>query len=439
MNNKLGKEVCNFCSRHINIGQKFGECESCSTIIHEKCYKKSEFKSMDNYKLYCKFCSYNDTAIKEFRYNPFSSYEKSEIDENEESEIIDSIGIINTILENCSTYNYIDFNNKINKFKAQCPQIFSSLFFNIDGNNTNFDNFISEIQCIDHKFSVIGLAETNSYCTNQNLYQIDGYNSCYQDKMNSKLKGSGVALYISKEYNFIENENLSMLTPDLETIFVTITNTPEPIIIGTVYRPPSGDKNKFLTKLTEILNLIPQNKKAYLMGDFNLDLLNIYGDAALVEYEELIITSGFSPLISIPTHDKPSCRKSCIDNIFANYFENVLLTGTFHNTLSYHHPVFQICRSGSTLEKENSYFTTEQHYDYSNSNVDKCSEIFAQKLPHIQSKLSEDCHKNFEILTEELQNSIDLSCKLDKPKTSKRNIRVNPWITPGLICSINKK
>ena len=73
---------------------------------------------------------------------------------------------------------------------------------NIDGNSTNFDNFAIQLQSISHKFSVIGLAETNTDPENGNLYQIKDYSSCYQSrffckaKNKPKSKGSGLCLYI---------------------------------------------------------------------------------------------------------------------------------------------------------------------------------------------------------------------------------------------------
>ena len=46
---------------------------------------------------------------------------------------------------------------------------------------------------------------------------------------------------------------------------------------------------------------------------------------------------------------------------------------------------------------------------------------------------------NFEEFSEIVKSSIDKSCKLKTPKTTKRNTVTNPWITPGLTKSINEK
>ena len=57
------------------------------------------------------------------------------------------------ILQNCLVLN----NNT--ELTRSC---FSSLFFNLDGNKSNFDNFAVELERHAHTFSVIGLAETNT-------------------------------------------------------------------------------------------------------------------------------------------------------------------------------------------------------------------------------------------------------------------------------------
>ena len=79
----------------------------------------------------------------------------------------------------------------------------------------------------------------------------------------------------------------------------------------------------------------------YIMGDFNMDLFRT-AEPMISKYEELIITNGFSPLISTHTHEQPNCRKTCIDNIITNNFDNIHTTGAILDKLSYHLPIFQI-------------------------------------------------------------------------------------------------
>ena len=83
------------------------------------------------------------------------------------------------VLEQCKEFN-------ISELKNIKSGGYSSLFYNIGGNSTNFDKFVTEIKCIDHSFSVIGLAETNIDQMRSDLYKIDNYQCFYSPKLEGK-------------------------------------------------------------------------------------------------------------------------------------------------------------------------------------------------------------------------------------------------------------
>ena len=47
MINQLIKEVCEGCSKSINIGQAITECFNCSNKSHTKCFKKCKFEAIN--------------------------------------------------------------------------------------------------------------------------------------------------------------------------------------------------------------------------------------------------------------------------------------------------------------------------------------------------------------------------------------------------------
>ena len=125
------------------------------------------------------------------------------------------------------------------------------------------------------KFSALGLAETNvGNDETASLFRIDGYNGFYNDKIDNKAKGTGVALYIDNTLNAVVNEKLNLLSPNMESIFVTISDNAKKINVGTIYRSPSGDEEKFLEDFTSLLEQFPQNRTSIILGDFNFDLFN---------------------------------------------------------------------------------------------------------------------------------------------------------------------
>ena len=174
MINQLIKEVCEGCSKSINIGQAITECFDCSNISHTKCFKKSKFEAI-NGKHYCSKCC--KIILK--RYNPFKLLNKHTDNDGNHSynqELTDCIGLVaeaSRVLEECKNYKI----SEINAFSENenAATLFSTLFYNIGGNKSNFDNFAADIKALRHNFSVIGLAETNTNPDHGNLYPLDGY------------------------------------------------------------------------------------------------------------------------------------------------------------------------------------------------------------------------------------------------------------------------
>ena len=333
---------------------------------------------------------------------------------------------ISDVLENCKCYTIKDLNTTI---KPYFKNNGSMIFQNIDGNRTNFDAFNVELDRISEKFNVIGLAETNVGIEESSVYYLEGYNCFYQDKHVNKAKGTGVAIYLTDKLNGVVNDELSWVTKNLETLFVTIQHD-EPLNVGVVYRPPNGDSSEALNELKKIIESCPK-KNLYLIGDFNINMHD--ENSKLVhDFENLILSLGLSPLISTFTHHKPGCKPSCIDNILTNDTENTICSGTINTCISHHHAVFNIFDSPLSNISEQHEQKHVQYYDYSNKNVNNFVEA-------LEVKLASEPPNNFTDFSSLFNQELDNACKLDKPKYSKRNAKNNPWITYGLISSINRK
>ena len=190
---QLPKEICMCCQKFIYLGQMILECEMCSSVIHTKCFKKSNFENIENL-WHCESCTQKHV----YRYNPFSSSNSdNEAFYNEEpSDAIDLMQKMSSILENCKSYNKNELNELTDEILLEDSSIFSSYFLNIDGNLSNFDEFAIEMSGLKHKFSVVGIAETNCNPSQKDLYPLSNYNSFYQDVQENKKNGTGVALYV---------------------------------------------------------------------------------------------------------------------------------------------------------------------------------------------------------------------------------------------------
>ena len=82
----------------------------------------------------------------------------------------------------------------------------------------------------------------------------------------------------------------------IESLFVEITVPHgKNIIVGSVYRPPNQNTALFLDKFNDILSRISKdNKQCYVMGDFNLDLLQYNYHTPTQEFIDTIFARIYS-------------------------------------------------------------------------------------------------------------------------------------------------
>ena len=413
---RLPKENCCHCQKSIKIGFPHFECSNCNRIFHAKCFKSSESEII-NEDFYCTQCKI--LTLK--KYNPFKIMTSDDPNESDPH-----IQKLSDILDNCKQVSIKDLNLLVQPYKSD--DYGSFIFQNIDGNKTNFDALSLELQRVDLKFQVIGLAETNISTEESSVYQLEGYNPFYQDGYPNKAKGTGVAMYIKSNLNAVAMEDLSCVTKNLEILFVKIQHE-QPLHVGVVYRPPGGNTTEALAELKKIMESCPK-MNTYLLGDFNIDLHDV-NSKLVQEYENLTLGLNFSPVISTYTHEKPGCKKTCIDNIFTNSIESSVCSGTYNTCITHHQAIFYLFIS--PLKNINVPDQRHvQYYDYCNSNIDK----FVESL---EDELIKEAPRSFREFSNIFSDQLDRACKLEQPKCSKRTALNNPWITGGLIASINRK
>ena len=419
------REVCSSCSKNILVGQGFLECRNCSKIIHKNCFKKSDiFLKKDSICSECAKCTVD-------KYNPFKELLDHNNNDSEDkfysenfAETFDCINKASLILESCSPLTMKDLQESATKETVN----FSTLFYNIDGNRSNFDTFSSELSSQKTTFSVIGLAETNTIKDNADLYRLENYSHFYGETSPDKSKGTGVCLYIHNTFNATINDKLTLVTPNIESLFVTVNRGKTKINVGVFYRPPNGDIEEFLKDLTHLSTLLPKGINTIVLGDFNIDLSCRSNKSD--KFENLILSIGFFPLVSCHTHIIPGKNPSCIDNIFTNHIEPVELSAVIDDYNSHHKPITALFNLA--MGKCHPKPKQVQLYSYSKENINS--------LTHdLESQLDALVQPDFTAFFTKFSELVDKHCKLDNPKVTKRNPVNNPWITDGILSAISTK
>ena len=432
--NRPPKEVCEGCTQFINIGQATTECQKCAKIIHTKCFKKTNFGIVNSVH-YCHACH----AATPPKYNPFkiiNSHTDNDGDHFYNEEITDTIGPLadaSEVLEQCKSYQSFEIRTLLTTASGD----FTSLFYNIDGNKTNFDGFAAELKTLGHDFSIIGLAETNTDPEHCNLYPLDGYRCFYNPVVEGKTSGTGVALYVKNTFNAIVLDQLCTTKDSIEALFVKILFNNTEIKVGVVYRSPSYSHTEFLEAYTNIVDQISSDKFVQILGDFNTDLHKPH-DNETQQFEEHFLSEGLFPTISLQTHKKDNTKGSCIDNIFTFNIQNIQHSGTISDMGKDHSPIFTISQLNLNLNTNNQNKEKQKLlYNYSNENIERFVDCLLSKSDESMGidSPSPDFSKFIETFTE----AIDEFCKLDTPRITKRTFSNNPWITEGIIHAVLHK
>ena len=307
----------------------------------------------------------------------------------------------------CNSDYYLE-----DSFKAKCSQnkydssCFSLIHLNIRSVPKHLDEFINYSRNLNVEFSVIGLSETWVKDSNVDLYNINGYRG--EHVYRSGKCGGGVSLYVREHIDYIQRSDLIKFNEFIESVFVEIdkkhVNLPRNVIIGTIYRPPNTNIQEFINHLSEILSVLQkENKLVYLMGDYNVNLLNVDKHIPSSDFLETLYSYSYLPLINKPTRINKNTA-TLIDNIFCNGIENSdYLCGILYTDISDHFAVFYIC-SKSYINKQDQYTNKRL---FSSENVEK----FKSKLQQIDWNVvisSDNCqeafsffHNNFITLYEE--------------------------------------
>ena len=213
--------------------------------------------------------------------------------------------------------------------------------------------------------------------SNANLFHIDAYKT--EHNYRTQRAGGGVSLFIKESIEYYIRPDMCLSNPYIESLFIEINKDTigkeRNAIVGIVYRPPDTDIKVFNDYLEPLLSVVKsENKLTYIMGDYNINLLNTEQHAPSQEFVDLMFSHSIIPVITKPTR-VTSRSATLIVNIFSN---NILDTQCIYNGILFtditdHFPVFHIDYS-SRIKTEPQYIKKRI---YSEHNV----RIF-RNLPH---------------------------------------------------------
>jgi hypothetical protein len=242
----------------------------------------------------------------------------------------------------CDYYVEDQFNEMLRQEFQYANSMFSTLHLNIRSISQNKSRFNEWLSALSIKFSVIGITET---WLNEAEHMVDIEDYTFIHKHREGRQGGGVGLYLLNELQFRVRDDLHFSNLDsIDALFVEVINSQKKnSIVRVIYRPPNqSDINAFIHEFNTITEKISrENKHCYLMGDFNINLMNYQKHNKTGEFLDSIFSNMLYPRITRPTR-LTAHTASLIDNIFSNHFDCHVRSGLFFTDISDHLPIFSI-------------------------------------------------------------------------------------------------
>lgn len=327
-----------------------------------------------------------------------------------------------------------EFNSKNNVHNDSL----SLLHFNSRSLYRNFDDINEFISQLDKKFSVYGFSETWIHSkTPLSLFHIDDFTFFHNDRI--KSKGGGVAMFIHNSLNVSPRSDLTLSTDLCESLFMEINITGRKnIIVAVIYRDPKTSIIDFNIMFNDCLEkLKDENKDVYIMGDFNVNLMNYSSIDHINEFVNTVYNNSFRPLIDKPTRIS-KFSSTLIDNILTNVCTNEITSGLFYNDITDHLPIFSVTKNiiKTPFMSSQTKYTTNL---LNQNTIDSLNKELAQ-FEWKNTFSSDNVDAAYDIFLSQFTEIFESNCKVKpKSKKKKKNIPHKPWITPSLLRCINKK
>jgi hypothetical protein len=302
-----------------------------------------------------------------------------------------------------------------------------------------FDEFVSLFNQLSLKPACIAVTETWLKPEQAATLLMDQYT--FHSVERTHKSGGGVGVFVHNRFvsvicvcdihKFTTFEHLTVKLFHMSTCVA---------VVSTIYRPPDrsvNTLNQFSTDLciyiTFLQNLCDNpNISLFVCGDFNINLLEIDCNTHVMDFVDLIYSFSLFPSILRPTRIATSSA-TLIDNIFINSTAN-LFSGQLLLNLSDHLPIFSLVSTASRNTSTKHFaanIKTRNIVDYNKLIADLAS--YSWDFITDLSSVDDD----YDSFIRHIRSSvIKYSSSILVVNKARSNV---PWITSGLLQSINNK
>ena len=334
--------------------------------------------------------------------------------------------------ELCEKLHAVKSNLSIISLNAQCIR-------------AKFDDFQIAMNEINKKchVSIVCIQESwlSSECCTK-MFELPDYQLISKGKYCSNH--GGLLIYVHNDY-YCEPITIKEDTIGWENLFVKVRHKStgsKANIIGNIYRVPKellSDFHLFQEEFDEALELLRTiQSPIYLCGNYNIDLLKINTKDHYNTFYNNLTAAGYLPRISLPIRIT-NHSATLIDNIFSTELCNND-SAVIVNHISDHQ---MICTYSTDTDKN--YYAPRKRFIEIEKNDQQTLEKFLNKLKNsnitnlLNLDENADPNLNFDLFMKHFMNLKQECFQRKLVRFDKKKHRINPWLTSGILKSINFK
>ena len=314
--------------------------------------------------------------------------------------------------------------------------------FNVRSIRKNFDSFTYLLNRINTKIHVLCLTETwLGPLDNIADFDLDGYHTpLFQNRIGNK-HGGGVLTYVHKDIEKCKfNKQMSFADEFNHCLAVDITIDNKTTTFLNTYRSPSQYNNEsFLSKLEETIEKA-KNRKSFLLGDPNYNLIHMDKHKPTKDYYNLMVSSSFKQLITKPTRITET-SKTLIDHIWTNDLRNTV-TMESHiiiTDITDHLPCLTIVKDTDINIKGYKYISKRNMTDTNREKFsNKITQIKDALSFHATNKYENDLDNKFNNYFDHIRRIYNNCFPIITKKVHSKTFS-KPWITSEVQKLIKKK
>ena len=322
------------------------QCDQCNSWSHASCngISKSEYESLvqedESIPWYCLPCQILNWA----NIFPISFLSRSELHDMNgvdlPSRLTNLLPLeISSRLNNLPNLNDYDLDeNLVHSTDSKYRKV--SELSSMKTNQT-FSLFHVNIRSPTKHLDELGITESKQLVGTKFPVNIN-IDSCQIYSQPTKSIHGGVVMYVNKKLDHVVREDISVLKDEFETLWIEIKTgaTAKNILCCCVYRHLNTDTKKFTEHTDDVLSKLEKsNKKFFLMGDFNVNLLSYEHHTETNDFTNSMVSHYLLPYILHPTRVTDH-SSTVIDNIFSNVTEYETISAKIINQTAYHFAVF---------------------------------------------------------------------------------------------------